>query len=171
MDEVDSTMENNIGLKKRGVFTNNGTEVGLVGVPLCDIFNMDKLLLDGLEIKVKVDLNSDAFVLMGGAKQLQVTNHVKHSPSTYRPCSRQHEVGTFANHARSKRPRCPPSHLHFDQNPNTCKDHSSRGIKSYGDRSLLLGAKLAGFSSKLVLKATAVPTIQVIPTPEQLNAA
>ena len=34
-----------------------------------------------------------------------------------------------------------------------------------------LGAKLAGFSSKLVLKATAVPTIQVIPTPEQLDAA
>ena len=61
MDEVDNTAENNIGLNKRGVFTNNGTEVGL-----CDIFNMDKLLLDGLEIKVKVDLNSDAFVLMGG---------------------------------------------------------------------------------------------------------
>ena len=66
MDEVDNTAKNNIGLNKRGVFTNNGTDVGLVGVPLCDIFNMDKLLLDGLEIKVKVDLNSDAFVLMGG---------------------------------------------------------------------------------------------------------
>ena len=40
MDEVDNTAENNIGLKKRSVFTNNGTEVGLVGVPLCDIFNI-----------------------------------------------------------------------------------------------------------------------------------
>ena len=66
MDEVDNTAAKTIGLKKRGVFTNNGTEVGLVGVPLCGIFNMTKLLLDGLEIKVKVDLNSDAFVLMGG---------------------------------------------------------------------------------------------------------
>ncbi|XP_068749120.1 uncharacterized protein [Montipora capricornis] len=66
MDEVDNTAENNIGLQKRGVFTNNGAEVGLVGVPLYDIFNVDKLLLDGLEIKVKVDLNSDTFVLMGG---------------------------------------------------------------------------------------------------------
>ncbi|XP_068735631.1 uncharacterized protein F54H12.2-like [Montipora capricornis] len=65
MDEVDNTAENNIGLQKRGVFTNNGAEVGLVGVPLYDIFNVDKLLLDGLEIKVKVDLNSDTFVLMG----------------------------------------------------------------------------------------------------------
>ena len=49
MDEEDNTAENNIGLNKRGEFTNNGTEVGLVGLPLCDIFNMEKLLLDGLE--------------------------------------------------------------------------------------------------------------------------
>ena len=33
------------------------------------------------------------------------------------------------------------------------------------------GAKLAGFSSKLVLKKTAVPSIQATPTPEQLNTA
>ena len=38
----------------------------LVGVPLRDVFNIDKLLLDGLEIKVEVDLNNDAFVLMAG---------------------------------------------------------------------------------------------------------
>ena len=30
------------------------------------MFNIDKLLLDGLEIKFKVDLNKDAFVLMAG---------------------------------------------------------------------------------------------------------
>ena len=69
MDEVNNTAENNIGLNKMGVFTNDGTEVELLGVPLCDIFNMEKLLLDGLENKVKVDLNSDAFVLMGGETQ------------------------------------------------------------------------------------------------------
>ena len=40
--------------------------MGLVGVPLCDVFNIDKLLKDGLEIKVEVDLNNDAFVLMAG---------------------------------------------------------------------------------------------------------
>ena len=43
--------------------------MGLVGVPLCGIFNIDKLLLDGLEIMVKVDLNNDAFVLMGAENQ------------------------------------------------------------------------------------------------------
>ena len=31
------------------------------------------------------------------------------------------------------------------------------------------GAKLAGFTSKLVLKKTAVPSIRVTPTPEQVN--
>ena len=49
------------------------------------------------------------------------------SPCTCRPCSRYHEVGTFANNAGSKRPHCPPSSLLFVQKTNTCKDHSSRG--------------------------------------------
>ena len=64
IDEVENTAESNEGLNKRATFTNNGAEVGFVGLPFCDVFNIDKLLLDGLEIKVKVDLNNDAFVLM-----------------------------------------------------------------------------------------------------------
>ena len=64
MDEVENTAESNEGLNKRATFTYNGAEVGFVGLPFCDVFNIDKLLLDGLEIKVKVDLNNDAFVLM-----------------------------------------------------------------------------------------------------------
>ena len=66
MNEVDNTAESNEGLNRRATFTNNGAEVGLVGVPLCDVFNIGKLLFDGLEIKVKVYLNNDAFVLMAG---------------------------------------------------------------------------------------------------------
>ena len=58
MDEVDNTSENNWGLLKRGSFTDGSAEVGLVGVPLCDLFNTNKLLLDNIEIKIKVDLNS-----------------------------------------------------------------------------------------------------------------
>ena len=56
MDVVDNTSDNNCGLKKRGAFTNAGAEVGLVGVPLCDLFNTNKLLLDNIEIKIKIDL-------------------------------------------------------------------------------------------------------------------
>ena len=65
MEEEDDTTDNNEGLQKRAAFTNNGAEVGFIGVPFCDLFNIDKLLRDGLEIKVKVDLNSDTFVVMG----------------------------------------------------------------------------------------------------------
>ena len=38
----------------------------MAGVPLCDLFNTNKLLLDNIEIKIKVDLNSNEFVLMSG---------------------------------------------------------------------------------------------------------
>lgn len=47
MDDVDNTTDNTEGLKKRAAFTNSGAEVGLIAIPLCDLFNIDKLLLDG----------------------------------------------------------------------------------------------------------------------------
>ena len=46
-----------------------------------------------------------------------------------------------------------------------CSDHFSAG--SYEG----FGAKIAGFSSKLVLKKSAVPSIHASPTPEQVNEA
>ena len=66
MNDVDNTAESNEGLNRRATFTNNGAELGVGRNLLCDVFNIDKLLLDGLEIKVKVDLNNDAFVVMPG---------------------------------------------------------------------------------------------------------
>ena len=66
VDEGDNTAERNMGLKKRATFTSGDAELGMVGVPLCDLFNVDKLLLDNIEIKIKIDLNSDEFVLMSG---------------------------------------------------------------------------------------------------------
>ena len=66
MDEVDNTADRNMGLQKRATFTSGDAEVGMVGVPLCDLFNIDKMLLDNIEIKIKIDLNSDEFVLMSG---------------------------------------------------------------------------------------------------------
>ena len=38
----------------------------MVGVPLCDVFNIDKILFYSTEINIKIDLNSDEFVLMSG---------------------------------------------------------------------------------------------------------
>ena len=82
MDEVDNTADHNLGLKKERSFTTRDAEVGMVGVPLCDLFNIDKLLLDGLEIKIKIDLNSNEFVLMGGENandcKLQIVSSTLH---------------------------------------------------------------------------------------------
>ena len=66
IDVVGNTSDNNWGLKKRGAFTNASAEVGLVGVPLCYLLNTNELLLDNIEIKIKIDLNGDEFVLMSG---------------------------------------------------------------------------------------------------------
>ena len=46
-----------------------------------------------------------------------------------------------------------------------CSDHFS------ADDYEVFGAKVAGFSSNLVLKKSAVPSIQASPTPEQINEA
>ena len=66
VDKMDNSVDLNTGLKKRGTFTSESAEVGLVGIPLCDPFNTDKMLLDFLEIKIEIDLSSDDFVLMSG---------------------------------------------------------------------------------------------------------
>ena len=42
MDEVDNTADRNLGLKKRGSFTTGDAEAGMVGVPLCDVFNLQQ---------------------------------------------------------------------------------------------------------------------------------
>lgn len=47
-EKLDNTADYNAGLVKRATFTNDEAEVVLVGIPLCDVFNIDKLLLDGL---------------------------------------------------------------------------------------------------------------------------
>ena len=51
---------------KRGSFTDGSAEVGLVGVPLCNLFNTNKLQLDNIETKIKIDLKINKFVLMSG---------------------------------------------------------------------------------------------------------
>ena len=133
MNEVDNTAESNEGLNRRATFTNNGAEVGLVGVPLCDVFNIDKLLLDGLEIKVKVDLNNDAFVLMAG----ETPNNckLKIMSSTLRIRTVRVSDSVKLEHVQivqGHKGSAPlPRHLYSYQNPYAGKDHLSRSLKSH----------------------------------------
>ena len=124
-----------IKINKRGVFTNNGTEVGLVGVPVCDIFNM--LLLDGLEIKVKVDLNSDVFVLMGGETPNNCKLQIMSSTLGVRTV--READSTKLEHLQimqgQKDRAALPAVYTLTRAPTHAKIISRGGIKSYADRS------------------------------------
>ena len=62
----------------------------MVGVPLCDVVNLDKLLLDGLEIKINIDLNSTEFSLMDGEDANDCKLQIVSSTLRVCSCGRQH---------------------------------------------------------------------------------
>ena len=84
------------------------------------------LLRDGLEIEVKVHLNSDRFVLVGGKTpnncKLQNNSH-KYPPCMHCACRRQHQTRTFTDHATSEGKPSPTSYLYINKNPDICKDY------------------------------------------------
>lgn len=59
MDDVDG----NVGLSKRRAALNKNS-VDMIGHLHCDVFNQDKLLLNGVEVGLRLIRNSDAFALM-----------------------------------------------------------------------------------------------------------
>ncbi|XP_048584823.1 uncharacterized protein F54H12.2-like [Nematostella vectensis] len=54
----------NKGLVERATYTDLGVNVGLRGVLHTELFQSDRYLPDGISVKLKPDLNPDAFVLM-----------------------------------------------------------------------------------------------------------
>ena len=72
MNEVENTAESNEDLNRRATCTNNGAKVGLVGVPLCDMSNIDKLLLDQSGSEQQRFCSHG----WGDSKQLQTKDHV-----------------------------------------------------------------------------------------------
>ena len=54
----------NLGLHKRSRYTLTSNTVGLIGTPFCDIFNTDRFLVPGVEMKIKINLHSNEFILM-----------------------------------------------------------------------------------------------------------
>lgn len=64
--------QGNSGFNARRQFTEKSKEVELLGPIFADVFNMDKYLLNGVELKIKLVPSSQAFALMSG--KLQVRN-------------------------------------------------------------------------------------------------
>ena len=134
--EVDNTTDHNEGLQKRAAFTNNGTEVVLVGVPRCDLFNNDKILLNELEIKFNVDLNSDSLFLL--VVTLQTSNSLKYPQCSHRACRRQYQTRTFKEHARSEGEPSPTSYLYVNMTP-TYASIIPAGVLNHTDTYLFNG--------------------------------
>ena len=68
MDEPDASQATaakvNYGLHKRSTYTFGSATLGVIGTPFCDIFHTDRFLVPDVEIKLKLNLHSNAFILM-----------------------------------------------------------------------------------------------------------
>jgi len=63
-DDADPYVGSNIGLSKRTDYTDGSKEFDLVGNLKVDVFNLDRYLPTGIDLKIKLWQSSDAFRLM-----------------------------------------------------------------------------------------------------------
>ena len=56
--------DRNLGLYRRSLYTLTSNTVGMLGTPFCDIFHTDRFLVPGVEMKIKLNLHSNEFILM-----------------------------------------------------------------------------------------------------------
>ncbi|XP_074115789.1 uncharacterized protein F54H12.2-like [Cotesia typhae] len=91
LGEFDSVeKDKNKGLKDRMTFTTNGKEFEMMGHLHCDVFNQDKFLLNGVEMRIRLVRSKNTFCLMNGSKNnyivkileaMLITRRVKINPS------------------------------------------------------------------------------------------
>lgn len=62
---MDSVTDDNVGFRKRREFTVDNKLVDLYGPLHCDLFNVDKYLLGGVEMDIKLQRSKDSFHLIG----------------------------------------------------------------------------------------------------------
>ena len=70
MDEPDPSkagVTRNLGLFARSQYTLLSNTVGLIGTPFCDIFHTERFLVPGVEMKIKLNLHQNEFILMSSA--------------------------------------------------------------------------------------------------------
>ena len=77
MDEpnpVKAAPNRNLGLYTRSRYTLASHVIGLIGTPFCDIFHTDRFLVPGVEMKIKINVHSNEFMLMSsvGTEKIQI---------------------------------------------------------------------------------------------------
>ncbi|XP_063912035.1 uncharacterized protein F54H12.2-like [Zophobas morio] len=73
---MDSVEDANAGSKNRSVFTKESKEVDLIGHLNCDLFNQNKFLINGVELRIKLVRSRNNFALMsaGTKGKIQINN-------------------------------------------------------------------------------------------------
>lgn len=79
--QMNSTTAANVGFTLRRAFTTDDRVVDLYGPLHCDLFNVDKYLLSGVEMTIKLQRAKDAFHLKGVANNNAI--HLKFSMPNY----------------------------------------------------------------------------------------
>lgn len=69
MDDVDDA---NSGLNNRRLYLTEGKTVDLLGHLHCDIFNQERFLINGIEMRLRLVRTSDAFCLMSASKDYSI---------------------------------------------------------------------------------------------------
>src|SRR5258705_1758505 len=69
---IESRAANNVGYTHRAQYTAGSRVVDLYGPLFCDIFNVERLMLNEVELKVKLIRSKDIFSLMGDSATYQV---------------------------------------------------------------------------------------------------
>lgn len=77
--QMDATpdSQNNLGLQKRILYTEGGKSVDLIGHLHCDVFNQDRLLTNGVEMRLRLLRSKDAFCLMDNSKDNNFKIHLQ----------------------------------------------------------------------------------------------
>ena len=64
MDEMPNSMTPNQALVRRARYIHKGRSLDLIGHLHCDVFNQDKFLINGVEVRIRLVRSKDAFCLM-----------------------------------------------------------------------------------------------------------
>ena len=81
MDEPDpaqaTSNKKNLGLVARSKYTLGSAILGLIGTPFCDIFHTDRFLVPDVEVKIKLNLHLNEFILMSNSDPTEKIHIVK----------------------------------------------------------------------------------------------
>ncbi|XP_057324647.1 uncharacterized protein F54H12.2-like [Microplitis mediator] len=75
--EFDDIADANAGLKNRRSFLTCGKTLDFIGHLHCDVYNQERFLINGVEMRLRLTISRDSFCLMGSADSQNCTLHIQ----------------------------------------------------------------------------------------------